>query len=296
MNPTLLTILIAAAAVVVTMGIALWWWMNRTPTVDREPDGVLPLFGSELDASGRHIGNEEPPRRPTAAPVTPVPPAPPAAPVMPRVEVPRVDVPRVDVPRVDAPRADVPPMPAPPMPAPPERPAPTIRTFDTIIRPARPVETSVSAPAPTAVPTSPETSPVISDAGVPGTMVEGQLLRYSVPAEGTLQFLPGRLQIGAGLDAGREIRFVQVPGPDGAEVTFGRSDGPLYRHIQLRDQTVSRSHARLRFADATWHLLNFSQTNPVAHNGRVLGNGEEQILTDGDRIEMGEVLFTFRSR
>jgi pSer/pThr/pTyr-binding forkhead associated (FHA) protein len=79
-------------------------------------------------------------------------------------------------------------------------------------------------------------------------------------------------------------------------VTFGRSEGELYRHIQLRDQTVSRQHARLRLADTRWHLLNLSQTNPVVHNGRVLSGGEEQPLEDGDRIEMGEVLFTFRSR
>jgi pSer/pThr/pTyr-binding forkhead associated (FHA) protein len=127
-------------------------------------------------------------------------------------------------------------------------------------------------------------------------MVEGHLVRFSVPQEGTLQFLPGRLEIGAGLDSGREIRFVHVPGPNGMEVTFGRSEGELYRHIQLRDQTVSRSHARMRLVDGHWYLLNLSQTNPIVHNGDIVSNGNEHLLTDGDRIEMGEVLFTFRSR
>ena len=174
-----------------------------------------------------------------------------------------------------------------------QEPRPVIRTFttgpaDTPSRSATPVRPSRPVPAAPAVP--------VTAHGVPGTMVEGELLRFSVPAEGTLQFLPGRFQIAAGLDSGREIRFVHVPGPDGTVVTFGRSEGALYRHIQLRDQTVSRSHARMRLLEGQWLLLNLSQTNPVVHNGRVLASGEEQLLTDGDRIEMGEVLFTFRDR
>jgi pSer/pThr/pTyr-binding forkhead associated (FHA) protein len=132
--------------------------------------------------------------------------------------------------------------------------------------------------------------------GVPGSMVEGHRFRFSTPVEGTLQFLPGRLEISSGLDTGREIRFVRVPGPNGTEVTFGRNEGPLYRHIQLRDQTVSREHARMTFLDGRWQLINLSRTNPVAHNGRVLGWEEQRPLEDGDRLEMGEVVFSFRSR
>ncbi len=185
------------------------------------------------------------------------------------------------------------------------RPAPAVHTFTTT--PSRsmagpqlqgppaspPVPSGMAAQSPAyGVPT---TSPVAAY-GVPGSMIEGHLVRFSVPAEGTLQFLPGRLEIAAGRDTGREIRFVRVPGPNGAEVTFGRSEGELYRHVQLRDQTVSRSHARMRLLDGTWHLLNLSQTNPVVHNGRALTGGEERPVADGDRIEMGEVLFTFKSR
>ncbi|MBC8087510.1 MAG: FHA domain-containing protein [Phycisphaerae bacterium] len=129
-----------------------------------------------------------------------------------------------------------------------------------------------------------------------GSMFEGHGLRYSTPLEGTLQFLPGRLEITSGLDMGREIRFVRVPGPNETQVTFGRNEGPLYRHIQLRDQTVSREHAKMTLADGRWLLTNLSNTNPVAHNGRVLSPGEHQTLEDGDRLEMGEVVFSFRSR
>lgn len=192
---------------------------------------------------------------------------------------------------------------------PPERARPTVRTFTTSPADAtgRAPVTNVSVPpaalsgAPAAQAARQATAvggaaAAVAANGVPGTMVEGHLLRFSVPAEGTLQFLPGRLEIAAGLDAGREIRFVNVPGPQGTEVTFGRSDGELYRHIQLRDQTVSRSHARMRLVDGRWFLLNLSQTNPVVQNGLSLATGEERPVEDGDRIEMGEVLFTFRSR
>lgn len=137
---------------------------------------------------------------------------------------------------------------------------------------------------------------MMSADGVPGTQIEGHLLRFSVPQDGTLQFLPGRLEILNGLDVGREVRFVRVPGADGTHVTFGRSEGPAYRHVQLREGTVSRQHARMELRESQWHLTNLSATNPVAYNEQVLAVGEERSLVDGDRIEMGEVVFGFRSR
>jgi hypothetical protein len=136
-------------------------------------------------------------------------------------------------------------------------------------------------------------------AGVPTIAAprgDSQAIRFQVPTDGTLQFLPGRLEVEAGGDLGREIRFVRTAGPDGSEVTFGRSEGELYRHVQLNDQTVSRMHARMRMRDGQWHLTNHSTTNPLSLNGHVLGIEEEQPLGDGDRIEMGEVIFRFRSR
>ncbi|MEP6763156.1 MAG: FHA domain-containing protein [Gemmatimonadaceae bacterium] len=160
-----------------------------------------------------------------------------------------------------------------------------------------PPSASASIPNRAFVPPQPATNAKgVNSNGVPGSMIEGHSLRFSVPAEGTLQFLPGRLEISSGMDAGREIRFVRVPGPNGTEITFGRNEGPLYRHIQLRDQTVSREHARMTLTEGTWQLSNLSRTNPVAHNGRVLGYGEQHPLEDGDRVEMGEVVFSFRSR
>jgi hypothetical protein len=150
-----------------------------------------------------------------------------------------------------------------------------------------------------------------------GDAVESSSVRYWRPADGTLQFLPGRLEIAAGRDVGQEIRFVRTAGPDGARVTFGRAEGAPYRHVQLREPTVSRAHAEMTFhqsvpalngsgprgtngTPAHWRLENLSSTNPVTVNGRALdsrgGPGASVILADGDRIEMGEVAFIFHSR
>jgi len=146
-----------------------------------------------------------------------------------------------------------------------------------------------------------------------GSAVEGASVRYWRPADGTLQFLPGRLEVIAGRDSGQEIRFVRTPGPDGTRVTFGRAEGPPYRHIQLREPTVSRSHARMTLetdspepggprsaAAAHWRLENLSATNPVVVNGHALGaDGSTACsveLVEGDKIEMGEVVFRFHER
>jgi pSer/pThr/pTyr-binding forkhead associated (FHA) protein len=149
---------------------------------------------------------------------------------------------------------------------------------------------------------------------VEGTAVDGASVRYWRPADGTLQFLPGRLEVVAGRDAGQEIRFVRTPGPDGTRVTFGRAEGAPYRHVQLREPTVSRAHARMTLESAgagatpsphsgngpRWRLQNLSATNPVVVNGRPLaadGSASGWVqLGEGDRIEMGEVVFLFHEK
>jgi uncharacterized protein (TIGR03382 family) len=154
---------------------------------------------------------------------------------------------------------------------------------------------------------------------VDGAPVDGASVRYWRPADGTLQFLPGRLEVIAGRDAGQEIRFVRTPGPDGTLVTFGRAEGAPYRHVQLREPTVSRTHARMTLdgrighssaegragsngggASARWRLENLSATNPVVVNGRPLAADESVsasvVLGEGDRIEMGEVVFRFHEK
>lgn len=116
------------------------------------------------------------------------------------------------------------------------------------------------------------------------------------PMDGTLQFLPGRLEVIDGDTPGRDVRFVRTWG-EVPEITFGRVTGPPYRHVQLRSQTVSRQHARMQYADGRWKMTNLSQTNPVIINGEALETTHgTRVLRDGDQIEMGEVIFRFRER
>lgn len=313
MTPELTRLLAILAAVIVVVVLAVYWWTQRDPSAELESDAPLPLFGGIQPGERftppqprRAISDdpdEMPPVVPFRAPATPpggtpifkTVPAPSSPPPQravkfappshgqPKVAPPTISPPAVPSPTVPSPAV----VPTPAVPPPAEtapKPPPVIREFSTV----------PTAPKPEPAPG--QDQPVVNAAGVPGTMVEGHGLRFSVPAEGTLQFLPGRFEIGSGLDTGREIRFVHVPGPNGMEVTFGRSEGELYRHIQLRDKTVSRQHARMQLREGKWHLVNLSKTNPVAWNGAELESEQEQTLSDGDRIEMGEVVFTFRSR
>lgn len=122
-------------------------------------------------------------------------------------------------------------------------------------------------------------------------------LRLERPQDGTLQFLPGRLEVVEGGEDGQEIKFVRTPGPDGTTITFGRAEGAQYRHVQLHVPTVSRMHAKLFLDGKSWSMVNLSETNPVVVNGLPLaGEGSSVILREGDRIEMGEVVFRFRAK
>jgi membrane protein implicated in regulation of membrane protease activity len=140
--------------------------------------------------------------------------------------------------------------------------------------------------------TAPAGAPKIAS---PDSLVDGQTIRFHRPIDGTLQILPGRLDIVEGAEEGQTIRFVRT-GPE-VEVTFGRTDGPAYRHIQLRAPTVSRQHARMRMEGAAWTIANLSRTNPVVVNGEELvAEGDARALSEGDRIEMGEIAFIFHER
>lgn len=127
-------------------------------------------------------------------------------------------------------------------------------------------------------------------------VVYGHSLRFHRPAEGTLAFLPGSLEVVGGPDAGHEVRFVRPANGDSPDITFGRKEGPPYRHIQLLEPTVSRTHARLSPEGVRWRLTNLSRTNPVVVNGVPLeGVNASQLLQDQDLLEMGALVFRFRA-
>lgn len=123
-------------------------------------------------------------------------------------------------------------------------------------------------------------------------------LKVHKPVDGTLQFLPGRLEVVEGRELGQEIRFVRQQGPGPTEITFGRQDGNPYKHIQLHEPTVSRTHARMTYEeDNRWRLTNLSRTNPISVNAASMApENTSVLLKDGDRIEMGEVVFRFKAK
>ena len=128
-------------------------------------------------------------------------------------------------------------------------------------------------------------------------LVEGAQVRFFRAEEGTLEFLPGRLEVVQGEDIGQEIHFARQVGDGDLTVTFGRSEGPPLRHVQLLDPTVSRQHARMTYSGQQWRLSNISTTNAVLLNGSALPDHDGGItLQDGDRLEMGAVVFVFHAR
>ena len=136
----------------------------------------------------------------------------------------------------------------------------------------------------------------IAESEPPGIEIEAGPIRFHRPPAGTLQLLPGRLEIVSGNERQEEIRFVKLPRA-AAVVTFGRVPGAAYRHIQLQSPTVSRMHAAMQFQGGRWHIENLSHTNPVIVNGRRMAvNGAAEMLSEGDQVEMGEVVFRFRAR
>jgi FHA domain len=127
-------------------------------------------------------------------------------------------------------------------------------------------------------------------------MIQGSALRFHRPADHSRPFLPGVLRVSEGPDAGIELRFVQLAGNEPPVVTFGRSQGPPFRHVQLLEPTVSRAHARLSYQEDGWYLTNLSRTNPVLLNRIPLTDEQGTRLQDGDRIEMGALAFRYLSR
>ncbi len=193
-----------------------------------------------------------------------------------------------------------------PPPRPSPRSAPRVTSVSpSSVRTVTPVAPELSEPDVLIVPDEDHetvsTGPFRPGSARPGSpsahLVQGSQVRFFRAEEGTLEFLPGRLEIVGGEDVGQEIHFARQVGDEDMTVTFGRSEGPPLRHVQLLDPTVSRQHARMSFNGQRWNLSNISTTNAVLLNGSALPDrGAGITLQDGDRLEMGAVVFVFHER
>lgn len=285
----LVALAVLALALLAVGGYFVWERMRHGRPTERERRGTepLPLFTTEQMAPGA-------PRRPV--PVSTAPAAPATRPDLPGEER-TATMPAVRPPAANGTRApgDRAPSAAPNGTGGDAGNGARERFAPRPAEPARPLGAQPwSAPAPA---TATLAGPASAAARLEAAMHEGETVRFSIPEDGTLQFLPGRLEIVAGPDVGRDVRFVRMPGDDAVEVTFGRSEGPAYRHVQLLARTVSRQHATMTLTDGHWALQNLSSTNPVVLNGRALAPNEvAPLLVEGDRIEMGEIAFVFHAR
>jgi hypothetical protein len=141
------------------------------------------------------------------------------------------------------------------------------------------------------IPTKPGTlEPAIDE---PAPPLGSDTVHFRRPADQAVQLLPGRLEVLSGLAVPREIRFVRIPG-ERPQLILGREPGSSPPHVALPSSTVSRQHARLEFSGGRWGLTNLSRTNPVVLNDETLSSADgERTLTDGDRIELGDVVLRF---
>jgi pSer/pThr/pTyr-binding forkhead associated (FHA) protein len=123
-----------------------------------------------------------------------------------------------------------------------------------------------------------------------------ETVRFRRPVEEPVQLLPGRLEVLAGEPRQHEIRFVRIPG-EPMQLILGRESGPSAQHVALKSSTVSRKHARFEFTNGHWAVANLSKTNPVVVNDKELSHADgARYLTDGDRLELGEVVLRFHAR
>jgi hypothetical protein len=126
--------------------------------------------------------------------------------------------------------------------------------------------------------------------------VPNETVRFRRPVEEPVQLLPGRLEVLAGESQHHEIRFVRIPG-EPLQVILGRESGRWALYVALKSSTVSRKHARLAFENGRWAVANLSKTNPVVVNDEELSHADSpRDLTDGDRLELGEVVLLYHAR
>ena len=166
-----------------------------------------------------------------------------------------------------------------------------------VLRQNRQPAAAASAPPPT--PTGSATSLSTGNGASEPVVLEDKTIKMHAPSSAddkTLKLLKGRLIVTKGTDDIKEVRFYREADASGIpEVTFGRSPGRPYHHVQLKPRTVSSKQAALRFQNGDTHLVNFAseRSNPTRVNGRPLEEKEDVPLADGDQIEMGEVEFKY---
>ena len=63
--------------------------------------------------------------------------------------------------------------------------------------------------------------------------------------------------------------------------------------VRISRPTISRMHARIRRREDTWYLRDLSSRNGTCVNGRVLEEGEECPLSEGDEVRFADAVYIF---
>jgi hypothetical protein len=143
------------------------------------------------------------------------------------------------------------------------------------------------------VPSRSAPPPAPSEGPAPAGWTEGGGVRAGQPPTGELDVLPGRFLIEDG-DQQVELRIFRTAPGERVETTIGRDPGPPYRHIQLLPASVAGKHAKLVFDRRSYSLINYARANPARVNGEEIEENASRRLVDNDRIEIGDVVMTFR--
>lgn len=119
--------------------------------------------------------------------------------------------------------------------------------------------------------------------------------QQSVPGEGDETLTDPQTAAGMLVDGmGRTYRL--CPGIN----TIGRKASSSTATVQIvtDDRTMSRSHAVVEVRNAGGRIIrllkNGANKNPSTLNGTLIGQQDQFILNDGDRIKMGETELTFK--
>jgi hypothetical protein len=113
----------------------------------------------------------------------------------------------------------------------------------------------------------------------------------------TMVYIPGKLEIVNGGDAGKQFMLSALPAPGGAAViTIGNREetgDKKFAHIRLLEKTVSRAQAELIYIDKKLFIKNLSTTNFTQLNGLELQPGESGEVLSGSKIRVGEIVFQY---
>lgn len=124
-----------------------------------------------------------------------------------------------------------------------------------------------------------------------GRRIVGAVIRFSVPTDASVAFLPGRFVVRSGPDSGQQLRFAALPGERETTVTIGRDDGPPFRHVQLCATDVAARHAELSLREARWWVRHLADGLPTLVDDMALDRNEVVPLVTGTRLQIGSVLF-----